>query len=237
MRMTQRFARQTPHSSRMRKILVILALTSCHCMQICRAFVPTTPVISTSLRTKEWTTSPTPLFSNENDSILDRFTSPKLDDPWLPFTEAGLAQIVAPSFQLFFLSSANSPFPSWAQPFFTDLYFVPRGSFLAPTLIHGAGLACCWLLGSLAAECYSRDNFEGGFGTVVWSTAKAGAFACGLLILATQFDLYTEMGGYVQVGDSVETDLRIYRALVEVINDIVFEAITLLTWRLYRSKV
>jgi hypothetical protein len=91
------------------------------------------------------------------------------------------------------------------------------------------------LLGALASKGYEQNAYEGSLGTVFLSTVKAGAFACGLLILATQFDLYTEMGGYVQVGDSVETDIIIYKATVEVINDCVFEAITLLTWRLYRS--
>jgi hypothetical protein len=45
------------------------------------------------------------------------------------------------------------------------------------------------------------------------------------------------MGGYVAVGDSPETDARIYRALVELINDIFFEAITLVVWRIFRSRV
>jgi hypothetical protein len=106
---------------------------------------------------------------------------------------------------------------------------------LAPTLIHGAGLACCWLLGCLAVKGYERETFEGELPQVLLSTAKAGAFACGVLILGTQLDLYQEMGGYVQIGDSPETDLRIYRAFVEIINDIFFEATTLLTWRALRS--
>lgn len=183
---------------------------------------------------QKFRTVPT-LFAQENDNLLDRFTNPVIDDPWLPLNEALVAQVVAPSLQLFWLASANSPFPSWATPFLSDFNFAPRGSFLAPTLIHGAGLACCWLLGALASKGYEQKAYEGSFGTVFASTVKAGAFACGLLILATQFDLYTDMGGYVQVGDSVETDVRIYKATVEVINDCVFEGITLLGWRLYRS--
>lgn len=106
---------------------------------------------------------------------------------------------------------------------------------MAPTLIHGAGLACCWLLGSLASKAYEKQAYEGSAGTVLATTAKAGAFAVGLLIFGTQLDLYADMGGYVQVGDSVETDMRIYRASVEVINDCVFEAIVLLAWRFYRN--
>ena len=114
------------------KILIFFLILSL--LSISQAFAPPPPARIT-IREGQ---SSTILFSgdNNNDSLLDRFTSPKLDDPWLPFTEAGLAQIVAPSLQLFFLASANSPFPSWAAPFFTDFSFAPRGSFLAPTLIQ-----------------------------------------------------------------------------------------------------
>lgn len=170
------------------------------------------------------------------ESVLDRFTDPKIEDPMLPLTEAGIAQIVAPTLQLLWLRLNQSPFPSWATPLY-DYTFTPRGALLAPTLVHGAGLACAWLLGCLAAKAYEREAYEGNVGQVVLATFKAGAFACGILILATQFDLYREMGGYVQVGDSAETDLRIYRALVEVIDDIFFEAATLLVWRIFRSRV
>lgn len=170
------------------------------------------------------------------ESALDRFTKPKIDDPRLPLTEAGLAQIVAPSLELFWLRSLNAPFPSWANPIY-DFTFLPRGAALAPTLIHGAGLACCWLLGCLAVKGYERATFEADLPQVLLSTAKAGAFACGVLLIGTQIDLYQEMGGYVQVGDSPETDLRIYRAFVEIINDIFFEAGTLLAWRALRSSI
>jgi hypothetical protein len=170
------------------------------------------------------------------ENFLDRFTSPKIEDPVLPLTEAGIAQIVAPTIQLFWLRSMQSPFPSWTTPLY-DYTFMPRGYLLAPTLIHGAGLACCWLLGSLAARGFEREAYEGDLKTVLFSTARAGAFATGLLIFGTQIDLYFDMGGYVQIGDSPETDLRIYRALVEIINDVFFEAITLFSWRAFRSKV
>jgi len=171
-----------------------------------------------------------------NDNILDRFVDPKIEDPALPLTEAGIAQIVAPSLQLFLLTSIQSPLPSWATPLY-DYTFLPRGYLLAPTLIHGAGLACCWLLGCLAARGFEREAYEGDLPVVLLSTVRAGAFACGIFILATQIDLYQDMRGFVQIGDSPETDLRIYQASVETINDIFFEAITLLSWRAFRSKV
>lgn len=173
-----------------------------------------------------------------NLGLLDRFLNPRIDDPALPLTEAGLVQVVGPTLQLFWLVSLDSPYPSWAQPFY-DYTFAARGAFLAPTLIHGAGLACCWLLGCLAARAWEQPAFrakDGDYGRVLGSTIQAGAFACGVLVLATQYDLYQELGAFVQVGDSPESDLRIYRALVEVINDIFFEFIVLVPWRLFRSN-
>ncbi len=185
---------------------------------------------------------------NNNDdterdwTLLDRFLNPRIDDPALPLTEAGLVQVVGPTLQLFWLISLDSPYPSWAQPLY-DYTFAARGAFLAPTLIHGSGLACCWLLGCLAARAWERPAFrannedgENKYGRVLTSTIQAGAFACGMLILATQYDLYQEFGTFVQVGDSPATDLRIYQALVEVVNDIFFEFIVLLPWRLFRSN-
>ncbi|KAG7348421.1 hypothetical protein IV203_017126 [Nitzschia inconspicua] len=203
------------------------------------AFVLTTsPIIQRSAaQTHQSTSTKTRFsFSKLGENILDRFTDPKIEDPMLPLTEAGIAQIVAPTLELFWLKLNQSPFPSWAQPLY-DYTFTPRGALLAPTLVHGAGLACAWLLGCLAAKGYQREAYESDALRVISTTLKAGAFACGILILATQFDLYREMGGYVQVGDSAETDLRIYRALVELIDDIFFEAVTLLGWRLFRSRV
>lgn len=180
---------------------------------------------------------------NENDDddqgggVIDRFLNPIIDDPALPLTEAGIAQIVAPTLQLLWLRLYSSPDPSWARPLY-DYTFTPRGALLAPTLIHGAGLACCWLAGCVAAQAYKKSAYEGTTVQVISSTLRAGAFACGLLVFATQYDLYGDFGNtYVQWGDSPETDLRIYRALVEVINDIFFEFVVLLSWRIVRSKV
>jgi hypothetical protein len=172
--------------------------------------------------------------------IFQRFSNPIIDDPAMPLTEAGLVQIVAPTMQLFWLVSLESPYPSWAQPL-VDTTFTTQGAFVAPTLIHGAGLACCWLLGCLAAKAYEKPNFrvnneQGGYTRIVSSTIQAGAFASGILILATQFDLYQEFHGYVQLGESALIDARIYRALVEVVNDIFFEFMVLLSWKLFRSN-
>ena len=101
--------------------------------------------------------------SDQDKSILRRFLSPKIDDPGLPLTDVLLAQIVAPSFQTFWISAVHAPSPSWLRPL--GSYFgeapelAPRGSLLAPVFIHGAGLAVCWLAGALAAKFYEEESF------------------------------------------------------------------------------
>jgi hypothetical protein len=177
---------------------------------------------------------------SEGRDFITRFTNPVLDDPSLPLTDVLMAQIVAPSLQVFWIRLLHSPSPSWLQPVFTadTLYGSTRGSLLAPTLIHGAGLSCCWLLGALAAKAYERKSFDpttegGGYGEVLVSIVKAGAFASGALIFATQLDLLLEYGRWVQPGESPEIDVRLLSAIVELLNDIIFEAIVLTSMRLY----
>jgi hypothetical protein len=175
-------------------------------------------------------------FQSAPIDLLSRFTDPRLDDPFLPLTDVLMAQIVAPSLQVFWLSLVRAPSPTWLKAIFTNALWQSRGSLVAPTLIHGAGLACCWLLGALAAKAYERkaiDPTVEGYGTVVWTILKAGAFATGVLVLCTQIDLLLEFRRYVQPGESEETDLRLLSALVEVLNDVIFEASTLTTMRLY----
>lgn len=102
--------------------------------------------------------------NDTSHSIFQRFLSPTIDDPGLPLTDALLAQIVAPSLQIFWVFLVHAPSPSWLRPL--SSYFgeapelAPRGSLLAPTLIHGAGLAVCWLAGALAARMYEKEAFS-----------------------------------------------------------------------------
>jgi len=192
--------------------------------------------------------SPDPNNNNNNNNndggdlsgIASRFLAPRIDDIGLPLADALTAQIVAPSFQVFAIAVTQSPIPSWLRPG-TQTLFATRGSLLAPTLIHGAGLACCWTLGALAARAFEADAFNvsggRGYSEVIARTLKAGAFATGLLILATQIDLTNEFGGYVQLGYSDVTDARIAQALDEVLRDILFEASTLFGWRMYRASL
>lgn len=218
-----------------------------------------------------------PSVTSERDSsdAFRRFTNPVIDDPYLPLSDVLVAQIMAPSLQVAWLSWNRAPSPSWLKPIFdTNTLFIQQGSLIAPTLIHGAALASCWIVGALAARAYQRDAIlprssnssprlqerrqqftsdgsspspsswndldgkeEPDYSIVLLRVVQAGAFATGVLVLATQLDLWTEFQGrYVSVGDSPETDFRIYLALVEVINDVVFEAICLVTWRLYLAR-
>ena len=205
-----------------------------------------------------------PQLMNDDNNINDlfqRFLSPQIDDPGLPLTDVLLSQIVAPTFQLYWVFVAHAPLPSWARPI--SSYFgeatelAPRGSLLAPTLIHGAGLAVCWLAGALAAKSFERDAFtltnnnyddeNGGsrlsigekikqYDTVLLRLFQAGAFACGILIVSTQVDLLLEFKRYVQFGESDETDFRLFLAGAEVINDIFFEALIISSWRIIHAN-
>lgn len=189
--------------------------------------------------------------SESNNDVLSRFTSPIIDDPALPLSDVLVAQVIAPSIQIVWLSLNHAPTPGWLRPIFdtnTQL-FEARGSLLAPALIHGAALGSCWIVGALAAKAYERaaiapvtgdtqtNTPDSGYGTVLWRVVQAGAFASGVLILSTQIDLFLEYNGrWVQPGESPETDLRLLTAGVELLNDIFFEAVCLVSWRLFLAR-
>jgi len=206
------------------------------------AFVPS---IHKNTRTTSTTcfSSPNPK-DDENDGIATRFLSPRIDDAGLPVADTLLAQIVAPALQVFWLSLNHAPRPTWLAPIFSNglLYSLPvQGSLVAPTLIHGAGLAFCWVLGALAAKGFDSDAFNvsggRGYGTVITRIIQAGAFSTGILIFSTQVDLLLEFGRYVQPGESPEIDLRLLNAITELVNDVVFEALVLSSWRIYRASL
>ena len=179
--------------------------------------------------------------SNDDDNwkSMSRFTSPKIDDRGLPFADALIAQIVGPTLQVFWLAVNHAPSPTWLKLAGT---FPARGSLVAPTLIHGAGLACCWLGGALAAKAFESEAFDtrlnnGSYSEVFSRIFKAGAFAVGILIFSTQIDLFLEFGGrYVSPGESEETDIRLLSAFVEILNDVFFEGLVLSSWRFYLAS-
>lgn len=174
---------------------------------------------------------------NQGDrGLLSRFTDPIIDDPGLPLADVMVSQIISPSLQVFWLSLVGAPTPTWLKPIFDNALWQTQGSLFAPTLIHGAGLAFCWLMGALAAQAYRKEAFDptvDGYGTVLFRIAQAGAFATGLLILGTQIDLFLEFGRYVQPGESEEIDLRLLSAVVELLNDFIFEASCVTSSRLF----
>jgi hypothetical protein len=183
--------------------------------------------------------------SLQENSLISRFLTPKIDDKGLPLADALTALIVGPSLQVFWLALNHAPSPTWLKPLLTSAAIFPsaaRGTLVAPTLIHGAGLASCWLAGALAAKAYEREAFDvsknnGSYGEVLSRLVKAGAFAVGILIISTQIDLFLEFGGrYVQLGESEETDMRLMSAFAELINDIFFEGLTITTWRFYLAS-
>ena len=172
---------------------------------------------------------------NSGGSVLSRIISPKIDDTALPLTDALVAQIVGPALQVFCLTAAQAPSPTWLKPMFEDGWQY-RGSLLAPTLLHGAALACCWLLGALVARAYQEEAIDPtveGYSTVLWRIFQAGCFASGILIFSTQMDLLLEFGRYVQPGENPEVDVRIFSAWVDVFNDILFEIIAIVPVRLF----
>jgi hypothetical protein len=169
-------------------------------------------------------------------SSLTRILSPKIDDRGLPLSDAFAAQIIGPSLQVFWLVSVSAPRPSWlnvAAALFDDRF---RGALLAPTLIHGAALSCCWLLGALVARAFEEDAIDptvSGYSTVLWRIFQAGCFASGCLVFSTQLDLLLEFGRYVQPGESPAIDTRLLSAWTEVLNDIFFEILAIVPLRLY----
>ncbi|GKY93889.1 hypothetical protein MPSEU_000355800 [Mayamaea pseudoterrestris] len=239
------------------RLTVTLLLPLC---RLADAFVPFTPhvmnsknIISTRSFTNQIYAQQQQSNNHDNatksfDTFFNRFIAPQLDDPFLPLADVGVAQIVAPSLQVFWLTVNHAPTPSWLTPIVFgsgSLYSSNmRGSLLAPTLIHGAALALCWILGALAAKAYEADalrplaaaNGKMSYNTVFMRTIQAGCFGTGLLILATQLDLLLEFHRWVQPGESDEIDLRLLTALVELINDVFFEAVTLISWRLFVAK-
>jgi hypothetical protein len=184
-------------------------------------------------------------------NLLRRFTDPVIDDPGLPLSDVLVAQVIGPSLQIAWISMQHAPQPSWLRPFFDiAVLYSKQGSFVAPALVHGAALASCWITGALAAKAYERNcispilkqrqdlfkeqpRTDWDYSNVFYAIVKSGAFASGLLLLTTQIDILLEFGRYVQFGESDEVDFRLLLASVEVLNDIVFEAVTITAWRLF----
>ena len=70
---------------------------------------------------------------------------------------------------------------------------------------------------------------------MLWSVIQGGAFATGLLILSTQIDVALEFGSRM-LEPSQELDVRLVSAVMELWNDVLFEAIGILSWRLFLAR-
>jgi len=67
----------------------------------------------------------------------------------------------------------------------------------------------------------------------VWA---GGAFAAGLLVVASQLRTGIALGFGVGFGDSPATDLVLLQTTDDLFRDIVSEAFVLTAWRLYRTS-
>jgi hypothetical protein len=118
--------------------------------------------------------------------IRSRFLSPQIDDPGLPFADS-LVCVCGSLFVAAIALKGGIPFPGWLAP----LPGVPvdgyRGlPYILPAFSHGTGLAFCWLLGALAASAFEAEAYMGSWQEALSRTWRGGAFATGLLLLATQ---------------------------------------------------
>ena len=139
--------------------------------------------------------------------LLARFTNPVVNDPGLPLADALISGAIAPTVLSTLALSLPISNPMWLKP--TTLFgLIPawRGlPYLVPTLAHGAALALCWTLGALGAELYREENYgKNGEEAAVLQAQKAGAFASGLIILATQLQIFFVTLAY---DDTLESDL------------------------------
>jgi hypothetical protein len=124
------------------------------------------------------------------ETMRKRFTEARIDDKGLPIADA-LVVTTVPVFVATCVLALGVPRPSWLVP----APWIPKWRslpYLAPALSHGAKLSCAWIPGALAAKAYEREAYDGSVNEAVWRTVKAGCFAIGILILATQIQLNVE---------------------------------------------
>lgn len=170
------------------------------------------------------------------ETMRKRFTEARIDDKGLPIADA-LVVTTVPVFVATCVLALGVPRPSWLVP----APWIPKWRslpFLVPALSHGAKLSCAWIPGALAAKAFEREAYDGSVDEAVRRTVKAGCFAIGILILATQIQLSAEFAARglppPQLGDSPETDLLLNGVASELIADCAFEAVGLIAWRVVR---
>lgn len=177
------------------------------------------------------------------DGVLGRFMRPRVDDGGLPIADS-LVAISAPVLLATVILAGGLPRPSWLVPaaFVPDVRALP---FVLPAVGHGITLATCWVLGAFAAAAYTKEAYGAGGSTLqtLAYTARAGAFATGLLILLTQAQLYAEVGpaaigAWAEPGfPATAADFIIVRRTDELALDVAVEAAAMTSWRLYRASL
>jgi len=167
--------------------------------------------------------------------IKKRFNSPVVDDRGLPIADA-LVCISATAFVATVLLALGLPRPSWVVP----APWVPKWRslpFVFPAIQHGSSLAVCWVLGALAGEAYESAAYNSTRREALLRTVRSGAFATGLLIMATQLMTYITFktqGLPLFPGESIDGDFLLARIQTELMLDIFVQATALITWRQIR---
>eukprot|EP00242_Pyramimonas_sp_CCMP2087_P014805 CAMPEP_0198206784 /NCGR_PEP_ID=MMETSP1445-20131203/10330_1 /TAXON_ID=36898 /ORGANISM="Pyramimonas sp., Strain CCMP2087" /LENGTH=212 /DNA_ID=CAMNT_0043879621 /DNA_START=509 /DNA_END=1143 /DNA_ORIENTATION=+ len=154
--------------------------------------------------------------------IKKRFDSPVVDDRGLPIADA-LVCVSAAVFVATVFLALGLPRPSWV----VAAAWVPKWRslpFVFPAVQHGSSLATCWILGALAGENYEAAAYSSTRGEALKRTLRSGAFATGILILATQLTTYVTFktqGLPLFPGESVDGDFLLARIQTELMLDIV----------------
>lgn len=169
-------------------------------------------------------------------SIRDRFTAPRVDDPGLPYADA-LVCICGALFVASLGLTGSIPRPSWlfalVPPGVEPIRGIP---YILPAFSHGVGLASCWILGAYAANAFEADAYTGTLREAVSRTWKAGAFATGCLLLASQANaaFVLALQGVDPLAASTEADRVTITTAFEVITDVLVQAGALTAFRVYR---
>lgn len=168
--------------------------------------------------------------------IRRRFAAPRIDDPGLPYADS-LVCICGTLFVAMIAVKGVIPLPTWLEPLPGTALPGTRGlPYIFPAFRHGSALAACWLLGALAASAFEREAYSASLREAVSRTWRGGAFATGMLILATQLVTYSTLSGqgidpYLP---SIEADRALLTTAFEVITDIAVQAVGLTAFRVYR---
>eukprot|EP00931_Biecheleriopsis_adriatica_P042777 TRINITY_DN2439_c0_g2_i1.p1 TRINITY_DN2439_c0_g2~~TRINITY_DN2439_c0_g2_i1.p1 ORF type:complete len:281 (-),score=24.56 TRINITY_DN2439_c0_g2_i1:158-1000(-) len=171
------------------------------------------------------------------EALYRSFFRPKFEDPVLPLADVLISGIIVPAMLVLFCTNTGLYLPRWIV---ADGVDVARGAFLGPTLMHGAGLSVCWIVGLLSVR-----GFEGAamssrdLGATLTLALRAGVVAALLwwLVMLSQVESsggIPETAGQCDMMDKecMEADARVIQYYFDATLDIGAEAIILTSWRL-----